>query len=225
MTEPTTLATSVLPGAGYVHLDRQVPVPCIITLSPDTPSQEKVPLYKCTDDDGPFIAWLGVDNPHGPAFTVALKHAHGADSTVRVEVVDGMQPEGEVWKTAPSLAQQIRDRLDSLDPERGITVEFPAPTTRERMERFRKAYLDAQSLPWLLQGVDGPKVYPGFEMLRDAVLAVLSLDQQFRTFGPISLPDTDDGRRRFYMHAGAQEGLELAMTAIADALGIEADDA
>ena len=224
MPEPTTLANGVLPGAGYVHLDRPVPAPCIITLSPDTAYWEKVPVYRCTDD-GPYVALLGVENPHGHPLVVQLKQAHSAGGAVRVEVVDAMQPEDEVWKTAPGLAQQIRDRLDGLSPEHGVAIEFPAVTTAEYVERWREACLRiAGRAPWTMQIADGPKVYPGFEMMRDALLAVIALDQQFRDFGPITLPDTDDGRRRYYMHAGAQEGLELAMTAIATSLGIEADD-
>lgn len=85
MRDPITLANAVLPGAGYVHLNRPAPVPCRITLSPGTPQAETVPVYLCSDDEVPVVQ-LG--HGSGPGARVVLARAHAAGSPVRVKTFD-----------------------------------------------------------------------------------------------------------------------------------------
>jgi hypothetical protein len=89
---PTTLANSVRPGAGYVHLNEPVPAPCRITLSPDTAAAETVPVYLCSRDEIPVVQ-LGYGQPYSDR--VVLARAHAAGSPVRVEVDDTPKPEDD----------------------------------------------------------------------------------------------------------------------------------
>jgi hypothetical protein len=81
-TDPIALTNAVLPGAGYLHLNRPVPVPCRLTLSPDTDRAESVAVYLCSDDEIPVVQ-LGYGSPF--ADRVHTAYAHAAGSPVRVE--------------------------------------------------------------------------------------------------------------------------------------------
>lgn len=133
MSESTTLINGVLPGAGYIHLDRPVSVPCIITLSPDTPFAERAPLYKCTDDGGPFIAWLGVDNPHGRPLTMQLERAHSAGGYVRVETAVADPEESE------EAAQETQDLKAEINAYLDEDIEDLEPALRYRDHAIRAA--------------------------------------------------------------------------------------
>jgi hypothetical protein len=120
MTEPTTLTNSVVPGTGYFHLNRPVPTPCRLTLSPDTPYAEAVPAYRCTDDQPPMVM-LGYGDPH--ADRVVLANAHTAGSPVCVEPAECLPPfsgkDGACPKCGCRCAQ-TRYLRTLTDPQRQI---------------------------------------------------------------------------------------------------------
>lgn len=121
------------------------------------------------------------------------------------------------------LAQQIRDRLAGLGPERGFAIELPADRTSEELERLRQAFIAAQSVPWTIQVVDGPKVHPGFEMMRDTLLAVLGLHEAIDG-GAHVCADRIEGEEHFRAteHITVHEVTCPTVLAIAEKLGIEA---
>jgi hypothetical protein len=59
--------------------------------------------------------------------------------------------------------------------------------------------------------------------MRTALLTLLDLHAAYRTIGPIMLPDGVEGRVRLAEHASYQEAFGMAVSTIAEKLGIEAD--
>jgi hypothetical protein len=134
---PTTLANSVRPGAGYVHLNEPVPAPCRITLSPDTAAAETVPVYLCSDDEIPVVR-LGYGQPYSDR--VVLARAHAAGSPVRVEVDDAPAPE---------------DPRPGLPPFSGKDGACPKCGCSCAQTRYLRALTDPQRQIGLL-GENGP---------------------------------------------------------------------
>jgi hypothetical protein len=99
VTEPITLTNGALPGAGYLHLTRPVPPACRLTLSPNTPYAETVPVHRCTDDQPPMVM-LGHGDAH--ADRVVLARAHAAGTPVRIEG----RPAGLMLRQSVSLTRE-----------------------------------------------------------------------------------------------------------------------
>ena len=128
----------------------------------------------------------------------------------------------------PDLSQQIRERLDGLGPGPAVDVGFPEPVTPEEREQWREAFVaefaKARTQPLKILP-SGQRFYPGFELLRDALLAVVDLEHDVRVHGLTIIPTTGEYAGCVHEHAATQRILGLAVTTIAAKLGIDVTDA
>lgn len=144
------------------------------------------------------------------------------------------------------LAQKIRDRLDGFAPERpaprehGFSVGTPGaeplpaafitrldddPMSPQEIEAWQKqwdALLADSAFSPIRVLPPGPKVYPGFEQMRDALLAVVDYTEPGDVF-----PGEGDGRDHAEKAIDAEVEAQFARVRelIAEKLGIEVPDA
>lgn len=124
----------------------------------------------------------------------------------------------------PDLTQQIRERLDGLAPEVGdaerpmMFLEAPPSVSPEEVEVWQRKWdeLFGDGAPGPMRILPAtPRFYPGFEQMRDAILAVVEMHRR-------NSEDWTHISETAY-EAGRRWALEQAVAEIAEKLGVEVD--
>jgi hypothetical protein len=161
------------------------------------------------------------------------------------ERLDGWAPASTVIEFPEDWTAEQRDkfRTDFEDAGRGWRLaprafEYPfgspfsgladrEPATPEEIERWQRTWDELLAEGATFHPIKvlppRPRVYPGFEQMRTALLAVLDLTETLAKYGPIRVPDTVEGRTRLTQAAAWQEAMEAAVNMIAEKLGIEVE--